>query len=203
MIAIIDYGLGNLRSVEKAFQLYTDKAKVVRRPEEAAGASCVVVPGDGAFATAMKNLESGGWKELVLRHIERGDLLVGICVGYQLLFEQSEEFVDCKGLGLLKGSVRRFSTPGLKVPHMGWNNVHFAHESPFIAGIDDNAWFYFIHTYYPQGVDSRWVLGDVEYGTRFPCIIEKDNIFGTQFHPEKSHNAGLKIVENIVRRACL
>jgi len=203
MIAIIDYGLGNLRSVEKAFELYTNDVKVVRHPDEAKGASCLVVPGDGAFATAMKNLESGGWRELILRHIEKGDLLVGICVGYQLLFEQSEEFGECRGLGILKGSVKRFSTPGLKVPHMGWNNVRFTHRSPFIEGIEDNAWFYFIHTFYPQGVDTQWVLGDVDYGGRFPCIIEKDNVFGTQFHPEKSHNAGLKIVKNIVRQACL
>lgn len=202
MISILNYGIGNLRSVEKAFQLYTDKVKVIRHPDEAAGSSCIVVPGDGAFATSMQNLVNGGWTELIHRHIEKGDLLIGICVGYQLLFEESEEFGTSKGLGLLKGRVRRFSTPGLKVPHMGWNTVHFRRKSQFLNGIDDEAWFYFIHTFYPEGLETQWILGEAEYGTNFPCIIEKDNIFGTQFHPEKSHTTGLKIIENIARRAC-
>ncbi len=202
MISILNYGIGNLRSVEKAFQLYTDKVKVVRHPDEADDSSCIVVPGDGAFATAMQNLESGGWCDLIHRHIGKGNLLVGICVGYQLLFEESEEFGSSKGLGLLKGRVRRFSTPGLKVPHMGWNTVHFSKESSFVDGISDKGWFYFIHTYYPEGVEEQFILGKTDYGVTFPCIVEKDNIFGTQFHPEKSHSMGLKIIENIARRAC-
>ncbi|HPB83593.1 MAG TPA: imidazole glycerol phosphate synthase subunit HisH, partial [Spirochaetota bacterium] len=131
-----------------------------------------------------------------------GGVFMGICLGFQLLFSRSEEFGESEGIDIIPGDVVKFRTPGLKVPHMGWNNVALRQESPYLAGVDSGSYFYFIHTYYPDVRDPAWVIGEAEYGVTFPCIVGKGNVIATQFHPEKSHHVGLKIIENFVRKAC-
>lgn len=202
MITVIDYGMGNLRSVVKAMEKYTPDVRISRDPASIAGSKALVLPGDGAFGTAMKHLAETGWIAPLKEFIAGGGYFMGICLGYQLLFSSSEEFGFHEGLGIIPGRVVRFRTPGLKVPHMGWNGVEFARESPFLAGIDSGSYFYFIHTFYPEIEDREWVLGSVQYGVTFPCIVGRGNVIATQFHPEKSHHVGLKIVENFVRLVC-
>lgn len=203
MISVIDYGLGNLRSVEKAFQLYTPHVRIIKDPSLVLQSDVVVLPGDGAFGMAMDNLSKGGWIEPIMEYIDKGKIFVGICVGYQVLFSSSEEFGFHEGLNIIPGKVKRFSEGELKVPHMGWNTVHFDKKNIFTEGIEDNSYFYFIHTFHPELDDPSWLCGTTEYGTEFPSIVSKGNVFATQFHPEKSHKSGLKIIENIVRSACL
>jgi glutamine amidotransferase len=202
MITVIDYGMGNLRSVVKALEKFTPEVRVSQDPASIAGSKALVLPGDGAFGMAMKHLEEMGWIAPLKEYIAGGGFFMGICLGYQLLFSSSEEFGFHRGLDIIPGRVVRFRTPGLKVPHMGWNGVEMVRESPFLAGIAPGSNFYFIHTYYPEIEDPGWVLGSVEYGVTFPCIVGKGNMIATQFHPEKSHHVGLKIVENFVRLVC-
>ncbi|MFW6366347.1 MAG: imidazole glycerol phosphate synthase subunit HisH [Spirochaetota bacterium] len=201
MISIIDYGVGNLRSVQKAFELYTANVRIITSPEEIDGSTVLILPGDGAFGMSMDNLRSGGWIDRLYSYIHSGRLFVGICVGFQLLFEYSEEFGRHKGLGIIKGDIKKFSAHDRKVPHMGWNTVSIEKKCRLMDGIKDNSYFYFIHTYHPE-TDDDVVVGRTEYGIGFPSIVKKDNVFGTQFHPEKSHSTGLKIIENIVRDSC-
>lgn len=201
MISIIDYGMGNLRSVQKAFELYTDSVRIITSADDIDASSALILPGDGAFGMAMSNLQDGGWIDPLMKFINSGRLFVGICVGYQLLFEHSEEFGSHKGLALISGSVIKFPSEERKVPHMGWNTVSQQKECRLLDGIDDDSYFYFIHTYHPV-TDEDAVVGVTEYGDVFPSIVQKNNVFGTQFHPEKSHKAGLKIIENIVRDVC-
>jgi glutamine amidotransferase len=201
MISIIDYGMGNLRSVQKAFELYTADVQIITTTDQISNSNALILPGDGAFGMAMENLTSAGWVEAIYKYIESGNLFVGICVGFQLLFERSEEFGNFNGLGLISGDVIRFRDESLKVPHMGWNKVNYKKSSKYLEGIDDQSYFYFIHTYHPMTQEDV-ISGETDYGITFPSIVHKNNIFGTQFHPEKSHNAGLKIIENIVRDIC-
>jgi glutamine amidotransferase len=203
VISIVDYGMGNLRSVEKAFQKYSDKVQVITDPSLIKSSDIVVLPGDGAFGMAMEHLRDQGWVDPIKEYIANDGIFVGICVGYQLLFESSEEFGQHQGLGIIPGHVKRFRSETLKVPHMGWNTVSFKKESKFYKDIKDNSYFYFIHTYYPEVNDPEWICGVTEYGVAFSSIVSKGNVFATQFHPEKSHNVGMKIIENIVRSACL
>ncbi|HOS40968.1 MAG TPA: imidazole glycerol phosphate synthase subunit HisH [Spirochaetota bacterium] len=202
MITIIDYGMGNLRSVEKAMELYTDAVRISADPKSIESSSALVLPGDGAFGRAMENLARQGWIEPLMRFIEAGGVFMGICLGFQLLFSTSEEFGAHRGLGLIPGDVVRFRANGLKVPHMGWNRVALAGASKFLDGIAPESFFYFIHSYHPVTAAREWVLGEAEYGVRFPCIVGRGNVIATQFHPEKSQRVGLKIVENFVRAAC-
>ncbi len=198
MITVVDYGMGNLRSVTKAVELYTDRGLVAKEPSSIAKSDGVIMPGDGAFGMAMENLREGGWIEPLLRFIEDGGFFLGICLGYQLLFSSSEEFGNHEGLGIIPGRVVRFRTSELKVPHMGWNDVAVIRDSPFLEGVPDGSYFYFIHSYHPVIEDRSWTIGEVEYGETFPCIVGRDNVIATQFHPEKSHHVGLKIVENFI-----
>ena len=202
MISIIDYGMGNLRSVEKAVELYTDKVKIISSPDEIQDSSGIILPGDGAFSAAMKNLKEGGWIEPIRGYIQSGGCCLGICLGFQILFSSSDEFGFCEGLDIIKGRVVKFSNPGLKVPHMGWNNVFFKTENKFMKGIDSGTFFYFIHSYYPVDVEDSAVIGITEYGDKFTCIAGSGNLIASQFHPEKSHQAGLKIIKNFVEEAC-
>ncbi len=202
MITVIDYGMGNLRSVVKAFEHYTADVRVTQDPTHISGSKALVLPGDGAFAMAMQHLNDMGWVEPLKGFIRGGGYFMGICLGYQLLFSRSEEFGDTAGLDIIPGDVVRFRTPGLKVPHMGWNNVAFRRGSDFLEGIPSGSHFYFIHTYYPEIRDESWILGEAEYGVTFPCIVGSGNVIATQFHPEKSHHVGLKIIENFVRKVC-
>jgi len=199
MITVIDYGMGNLRSVTKAFELYTDKVVVSSNPDSLYESTGVVLPGDGAFPQAMENLEKNNWITPLKNYINNNGYFLGICLGYQLLFSGSDEFEYTEGLDIIPGKVVKFSSETLKVPHMGWNQVKFERQSLFLNGIDDLTYFYFIHSYYPQIPDSEWIIGTSDYGSVFPCIVGKDNLIASQFHPEKSHRPGLKIIENFSR----
>jgi glutamine amidotransferase len=199
VIAIVDYGRGNLGSVQKALtRVGGSSADVVitedRRMVEQARA--IVVPGDGAFADAMESLERLGLVEVIRAHVEAGRPYLGICLGYQVLFTESEEFGHAKGLDLLPGVVRRFPG-GLKVPHMGWNRLWAGSPLPLLAGIPDGAYFYFVHSYYPEPVTlDGCVTATCDYGVSFPALVARGTCFGTQFHPEKSQGWGLRLLEN-------
>ena len=198
MITVVDYGMGNIRSVVKAIELYTDDVRVSSDPRSIGESRAVVLPGDGAFAMAMKNLNEMGWVDPLKEFINSKGYFLGICLGYQLLFSGSEEFGDSKGLNIVPGRVIKFRSHSLKVPHMGWNQVNLTGQSAFMEGIPDKSYFYFIHSYHPVLEDDSWEVGRADYGEKFPCIIGKDNMMATQFHPEKSHKYGLKIIENFV-----
>lgn len=198
MIAIIDYGMGNLRSVQKGFEKMGVDAAVVGKPEQVDGARGVVLPGVGAFADAMTNLHSSGMDEAVHRAVEAGKPFLGICLGQQLLFEASEEWGLTKGLGIFRGRVRRLPD-GLKVPHMGWNQAEIQRPDPLIEGVPQSSSFYFVHSYYVDPEAQEVVLTRTEYGIPFASIVGRDNVYGIQFHPEKSSGMGLKILENFGR----
>ncbi|MBS3921242.1 MAG: imidazole glycerol phosphate synthase subunit HisH [Deltaproteobacteria bacterium] len=199
-IVIIDYGMGNLRSVQKGFERVRFEANVTRNKREIAGASAIVLPGVGAFKDCMENLEKYGLIESILRSIEKGKPYLGICLGLQILFSESEEFGHCKGLDLIKGKVVKFRPdPEHKVPHMGWNSIEKEKETPLFQGLKSGDFFYFVHSYYvlPDGED--WTSTITRYGISFVSSVWKENIFGTQFHPEKSQQKGLTILENFAK----
>ncbi len=195
MIAIIDYGVGNLRSVQKGLEKVGQQARIVQDPDEIREAGGIVLPGVGAFADAMKSLAERGLIGVIKEVAASGKPLLGICLGMQLLFEESEEGERVPGLALLKGRVRRLP-PGLKVPHMGWNQVEIAHPAPIVQGVQDGSAFYFVHSYYVDPVETDVVTTWTEYGIKFASIVAKNNIYGIQFHPEKSSNLGLHILKN-------
>ena len=203
MIAIVDYGMGNLRSVEKGFLKVGVDAKVVTDSKAVDNADAVVLPGVGAFRDCMKNLEEMSLTEAILRSIQKGKPYLGICLGLQVLFTESEEFGIHKGFDILKGKVVRFQI-NLKVPHMGWNNAKIQRRPPIFDGIQDEAFFYFVHSYYVVPDDNNIVATTTDYGITFASMVWKENIFATQFHPEKSQETGLKILKNFgdfVRKA--
>lgn len=202
MITVVDYGMGNLRSVVKAVEKYTLDVQVTDDPGAVRSSKALVMPGDGAFGMAMENLGRLGWIEVLKEYIQSGGFFLGICLGFQLLFSSSDEFGRHQGLGVIKGHVTRFDDEKNKVPHMGWNIVSLLSNNPLLAGIPDRTHFYFIHSFYPSAADADWIIGEADYGTRFPCIVGKGNCIATQFHPEKSHNAGLRIIQNFVGAVC-
>ncbi len=199
MITVIDYGMGNLRSVTKAFELYTDKVVVSSNPDTIYESTGVVLPGDGAFPQAMENLEKNNWIKPLKNYIKNDGFFLGICLGYQLLFSGSDEFSYTEGLDIIPGKVVKFQSDEMKVPHMGWNQVKLKKDSIFLESIEDLSYFYFIHSYYPEIEDTDWIIGTSDYGSVFPCIVGKKNLIASQFHPEKSHVTGLKIIENFSR----
>lgn len=194
MIAVVDYGMGNLRSVQKGFEKVGFEAIVTSDIKTIEGASRIVLPGVGAFADCMNNLEERGLIEPVIRGIEKGKPFLGICLGLQLLFEESEEFGSRKGLGLIKGKVKRFPAGDLKVPHMGWNSIKKVKDTPLLADLAEDSYLYFVHSYYVQP-DEDVAATMTGYGVEFTSSIIKDNIFACQFHPEKSQADGLKILK--------
>jgi glutamine amidotransferase len=201
-VAIIDYGVGNLRSVEKAFAAIGCEAVVTSDESLLRSADRLVLPGVGAFAACMRELASRGFDELVLERVNNGTPLLGVCVGMQMLFEESAEFGKTFGLGLLKGRVRRFSAdlPGdLVVPQVGWNQVRQRRMHPLLADIQDNAFFYFVHSYSCEADDGSIVIGETDYGMLYPSVVARENICGVQFHPEKSQAAGLRLLANFAR----
>jgi len=199
-IVIIDYGMGNLRNVQKGFEWIGFEAKVTRNKKEIQKASAIVLPGVGAFGDCMNNLGKYGLTDLLVQSIERGKPYLGICLGLQILFSESEEFGSRKGLNLIKGKVTKFkSDPEYKVPHMGWNTVEMEHEVPMLKGIENGDFFYFVHSYYVVPEEMKWVSTWTHYGKPFASSVWKENIFGTQFHPEKSQQKGLKILENFAK----
>lgn len=197
-VAIIDYGVGNLRSVEKAFASMGCDAVVTSDPSTLRNADRLVLPGVGAFAACMKQLSSRGFDELVCERANEGTPLLGVCVGMQMMFEESEEFGTTLGLGLLRGRVRRFSGD-LVVPQVGWNQVRKLQLHPLLADIPDSAFFYFVHSYYCDVDDRTVVIGETEYGTSYPSVVGRGNIWGVQFHPEKSQAAGLRLLANFAQ----
>lgn len=195
MIAIVDYGMGNLRSVEKGFLRVGVDAKVVSDPAELDNAAGIVLPGVGAFRDCIRNLTETGLLEAIKESIQKGKPYLGICLGLQVLFSESEEFGLCKGLDILKGRVVKFPEGRLKVPHMGWNNIKILRRPSMIDDIPDNGYFYFVHSYYVVPEDKDIVAATTEYGIEFTSMVWKDNIFATQFHPEKSQELGLKVLK--------
>jgi imidazole glycerol-phosphate synthase subunit HisH len=195
VIAVIDYGRGNLGSVEKAFARVGIPALVTQDPRAVDGAEAVVLPGDGAFHDAMANLERLGLLGPLQRALDGRRPFLGICLGYQLLFSTSEEFGHGRGLDVIAGANRRFP-PGRKIPHMGWNRVFSAAALRVFEGIPEGAYFYFVHSYYPEPAGSGLRVAWCDYGVRFPAAIERGAIHATQFHPEKSQRWGLRLLEN-------
>jgi len=200
-VAIIDYGVGNLRSVEKAFSAVGVDAVITADRERLWAAERLVLPGVGAFGTCMSEFERHGLKELVIDRVEHGTPLLGICVGMQMLFEESAEFGKTKGLGLLKGQVNRFDDGNLVVPHVGWNQVGKTSTSPLLNDVSENSFFYFVHSYYCEPADKDAIVGETEYGVTFASVVAKKKIYGVQFHPEKSQNAGLQLLKNFANQA--
>lgn len=196
MIAIIDYGMGNLRSVQKGFEKVGFAAEIVRDPAAVENARGVVLPGVGAFADAMSNLRKTGMDRVVTRVIESGKPFLGICLGLQLLFEASEEWGHSRGLGVFPGMVRRLP-PGLKVPHMGWNQLEYRGDRcKVFEGIPNGSSFYFVHSYYVDPLNKEIVSGVTEYGISFTSAVARENVYAIQFHPEKSSALGLRILQN-------
>jgi imidazole glycerol-phosphate synthase subunit HisH len=201
VIALIDYGAGNLRSVHKALRFLGADVRVVTRPDQMSGARAVVLPGVGAFDDCLNALRRQALVEACRESIRAGFPFLGICVGYQALFEKSEEFNSCApGLGIFPGRVVRFGErPGLKIPQIGWNQVEpIRPDCPIFRGIPAGAYFYFVHSFYPEPADHSLVAAETEYGNRFASAIWKDQVFATQFHPEKSQQAGLRLLKNFV-----
>ncbi len=194
-IAIIDYGVGNLRSVEKAFAATGHEAVISSDEQVLREAESLVLPGVGAFAACMNALCARGFDKLVHERVAEGTPLLGVCVGMQMLFEGSEEFGHTAGLGLLAGRVRRFGSD-LVVPQVGWNQVEQLNSHPLLAGIADQAFFYFVHSYFCDAFDRSIVIGQTEYGAKYPSAVAQGNISGVQFHPEKSQAAGLQLLAN-------
>ncbi len=198
-IAVVDYGMGNLRSVSKALERVAPQADVVvtADPDAIRSAERVVVPGQGALADCMRQLGASGAREAVVEATGAKPFL-GICIGLQMLFERGEEG-NSAGLGVLPGRVPRFSLTGLKIPHIGWNEVTQAGPHPLWSGIPDRTRFYFVHSYYPAPRDAALTAATSVYGAPFTCAIARDNIFAVQFHPEKIQSAGLQLISNFVR----
>lgn len=202
-LVIIDYGMGNLRSAQKGFEKVGFAAKVSADPADIARADKVVLPGVGAFRDCMTNLQEGGFVEPLLAHVAAGKPMLGICVGLQLLFSESEEFGRHQGLGIIPGRVVRFPAgmreggEELKVPHMGWNSLSFTREAPLFKGIEAGSYVYFVHSYYGVPDDTAVVTAESTYGdVTFCAALRKDNVMATQFHPEKSQQVGLQILQN-------
>jgi glutamine amidotransferase len=200
MIAIVDYGMGNLRSVQKGFEKVGFAAEITRDAAVLSRAEKIVLPGVGAFRDAMAELKRCGLIEPLQDAIRTKKPFLGICLGLQLLFDVSYEGEECRGLGVVPGKVKRFALPRqYKVPHMGWNQALIRRPAPILRGIDEGSYFYFVHSYYVAPDDRDTVAIETDYGGPFCSMIWRDNLFATQFHPEKSQAAGLRLLENFGR----
>jgi len=198
MITIINCGMGNLRSVQKAFESLGYPAEISSERKAIQEAAKLVLPGDGAFGDEMKNLKEWGLASTLVDAVRRGIPLLGICVGQQVLFEESEEFGQHRGLALFQGRIRRLPD-SLPVPHMGWNQLHLKKSSRLLSGVEPESFVYFIHSYYIAECQAEWVTATTDYGIEFPVVVERDNIFSTQFHPEKSQRPGLQLLKNFAQ----
>lgn len=197
MIAIIDYDAGNIKSVEKALKTLGQEVVVTRDPEVILNADKVILPGVGAFGDAMGKLHDYGLVEVIHKVVEKNTPFLGICLGLQLMFESSEETPGVEGLGILKGKIVKIPENGdLKIPHMGWNSLHFQNEGRLFANLPQDSYVYFVHSYYLQAEDERIVKATTDYSTCIHASVEKDNVFACQFHPEKSSDVGLTILKN-------
>lgn len=199
MIAVIDYGVGNLFSVEKALMQFATDVVITGDKELIAKADKLVLPGVGDFGECMSNLEATGLIPTIRECIAKGTPLLGICIGEQILFEGSEESPEAKGLGIFKGMVRRIQALGLKVPHMGWNSVTFSQpDHPLFAHLGEHPYFYFVHSYHCVPEDAGIITATTEYGEKLTAAVAKDNVMATQFHPEKSGDVGLQVLKNFI-----
>jgi imidazole glycerol-phosphate synthase subunit HisH len=199
-VVVVDYGAGNLHSVSRAVVNAGTRPLVTSNPSYLEGAEAVIVPGVGAAADTMSNLRRSGFVEPIREYIASRRPFLGVCMGQQALFDVSEEGGEHECLGILPGRVVRFAN-GLKVPHMGWNQVRIVKQHPIFEGVADGSYFYFVHSYYPQPADATVVIGETEYGVNFASVIARDNIVATQFHPEKSGEAGLRMYSNFLKIA--
>ncbi len=207
-MVIVDYGMGNLRSVAKAVESLGAPVRVTSDPSEVQRADKLILPGVGAFPAAMRELTARGLLEPIHAAIASGKPYLGICLGLQLLFERSEEGEGAAGLGVLRGTVKRLAVnPALKIPHMGWNQVlrqqtadsrQQTHRCPLLQGIPDGSFFYFVHSYYADPMDRNVVALESDYGMRFPAMVWRGSLFATQFHPEKSQTMGLQLLQNFI-----
>lgn len=199
MIAIIDYDAGNIKSVEKALQFLGQDVKITDCPQEILAADKVILPGVGAFGDAMENLKCRELDQVIHQVVERGTPFLGICLGLQLLFERSDEMPGIEGLGILPGEILRIpAAEGLKIPHVGWNSLHLENNGRLFKNIEEQAYVYFVHSYYLKAEEESCVKASTEYGTHIHASVEKGNVFACQFHPEKSGDVGLKILKNFV-----
>ena len=199
MTAIIDYDAGNLKSVEKALQALGEETVITRDREEILAADRVILPGVGAFGDAMEKLHQYGLVEIIRQVVQKGTPFLGICLGLQLLFEESEESQGVPGLGILKGKIRRIpNTPGLKIPHMGWDSLTLRPETRLFSGLGEEPYVYFVHSYYLEAADPEIVAASADYGVVIHAAVETGNVFACQFHPEKSSDTGLQILKNFI-----
>lgn len=199
LIAILDYDAGNIKSVEKAMQLLGQEVEITREKETILQADKVILPGVGAFGDAMGKLRQYGLEEVIHEVVEKGMPFLGICLGLQLMFERSDESPGVKGLGILKGEILRIpETLGLKIPHMGWNTLEFQNNGRLFSGLKQEAYVYFVHSYYLKAADEGIVTAVTQYGTKIHASVEKGNVFACQFHPEKSSDVGIQILRNFI-----
>lgn len=197
MIAIIDYGAGNLQSVKKAFDFIGAESIITDNPETIKNCDKILLPGVGSFGDAMESMNAKNLVEVIKAEALSGKPFLGICLGLQLLFEESEESPDVKGLGIFKGKIKKFSTDmGLKIPHIGWNSLEIKQKDTLFKGIPENSYVYFVHSYYLHAENENDIATVTNYGIDFHSAVGKDNIFATQFHPEKSGDVGLQILRN-------
>lgn len=201
MIAIIDYDAGNIRSVEKAIALLGEEPCITRDKEIILRADKVILPGVGAFGSAMEKIRAYGLEEVIHEVVDRGTPFLGICLGLQLLFEESEEAPGVKGLGLFEGKIVRIPDQNgtLKIPHIGWNSLQFPNKGSLFEGIEENSFVYFVHSFYLKAKNTNDVVATTEYGEILDVAVQRDNMYACQFHPEKSSTVGLKIIENFIK----
>ncbi len=196
-LGVIDYGMGNLRSVLNALDEVGREAALLSAPEQVSAYDKIIIPGVGAFSEAMSNLRQSGMDEALAHHVAAGKLLLGICLGMQLICRKSHENGEHQGLGWIDAEVRHFPpSEGLKVPHMGWNAIDINYDKPVVSDVPSGADVYFVHSYYVDCADKNDELGSTEHGIRFASIIARDNVYGMQFHPEKSQNVGMQLLRN-------
>lgn len=195
MIVIIDYGMGNLRSIQKALEYLSIKSVISAEAQKITSSGGIILPGVGAFPDAMENMEERGMNKLIKAAVSEGKPILGICLGMQLLFEESEEVRKCSGIGLLKGKIKKLESH-VKIPHMGWNRLLFEKDSALLKGVKEGNYVYFVHSYYAAPGEEEITNAYSIYGKKIPAVVSKGNIYGTQFHPEKSGEDGLKILKN-------
>ena len=201
MIALVDYNMGNLLSVSKALEAVGGEIRLVDKADELEKFDSIILPGVGHFGDGMEQLRSRGFEAPLKKAAEAGKSILGICLGMQMMLESSEEAPGVEGLALFKGKVLRFPQVGEKVPHMGWNNVKIKNMHPLMVGVPDESYFYFVHSYYVAVDNPECTIGSCEYINEFTAVIGKDNVCGTQFHPEKSQKYGLTMLKNFVKNS--